>query len=535
MFFGNRLWINAVKALQQRACTKENYSALAFVVIFALLLSFSSGFFSKLQLSYVIGRDSQDLLNTYSMQVNRFPEVLSRLSKNFQYDCGPLDQHQLRHITYNDYVIRRMTIRTNKGSRCSSFIGADVEARLTPLRKSPLSNVSLWVASESRKEQNLLVAEWQDERGSLMVHMEPLISDTIRNKYCNDCVLSAISSIDNPTVSFWRGDASLFSTSPLFSSELGEGLQVKTFVRDELLDRYQQNLWFPLFMLGAIVGTVIVTIRRIILRRKMSLHAMVEQGLANNEFVPYYQPIVDVSTNSLYGCEMLARWRRPGQDVISPMEFIPYVEKSGQILPITEQLIEKAVYEISKLNWQMTKQIISINVIPDQLESMDVLEQSLSPLKHSDISPDQIAFEVTERKQFNDLTKASDVIEQLRRRGIGVKLDDAGTGYGGFSYIQQLNIRSLKIDKMFVENIGTSDIKLSLLDSIIAFGKEAGMEMIAEGVETKEQSDYLAEQGVYLQQGYFFGRPMVFRDFAYFCKTMASHNYEENPITCTAA
>lgn len=76
---------------------------------------------------------------------------------------------------------------------------------------------------------------------------------------------------------------------------------------------------------------------------------------------------------------------------------------------------------------------------------------------------------------------------------------------------------------MFVENIGTSDIKLSLLDSIIAFGKQAGMEMIAEGVETKEQSEYLAEQGVYLQQGYYFGRPMVFRDFAYFCKGIASH------------
>jgi sensor c-di-GMP phosphodiesterase-like protein len=269
------------------------------------------------------------------------------------------------------------------------------------------------------------------------------------------------------------------------------------------------------------------------IRRKMSLHSLVEQGLAKQEFVPYYQPIVDVSSNSLYGCEMLARWQRPGQDVISPMEFIPYVEKSGQILPITEQLIEKAIYEISKLNWQMTKQVISINVVPDQLESLDVLEKSLKLLQHSEITPEQIAFEVTERKQFTDLTMASDVIEQLRMRGIGVKLDDAGTGYGGFSYIQQLNIRSLKIDKMFVENIGTADIKLSLLDSIIAFGKEAGMEMIAEGVETEEQSKYLAEQGVYLQQGYFFGKPMIFSDFAYFCKSMASQPQEQK-MACVA-
>ena len=143
----------------------------------------------------------------------------------------------------------------------------------------------------------------------------------------------------------------------------------------------------------------------------------------------------------------------------------------------------------------------------------------------------------TERKRFNNLAIASDVIEHLRLKGIDVKLDDAGTGYGGFSYIQQLNIRSLKIDKMFVENIGTSDIKLSLLDSIIAFGKEAGMEMIAEGVETEEQSQYLAGQGVNLQQGFYFGRPMTFRDLAYFCKSMASDKFvnahKENALVST--
>ncbi|MCW8329325.1 EAL domain-containing protein [Photobacterium sp. SDRW27] len=534
MLFGNRFSETATKFGKCFTYTRPQFLSLAFVLGLALLLSSTSGFFSKLQLSYVISSDSRELLNTYSMKINDFPEVLSELSKNFQFDCGLLDQHQLQHIAYNDYVIRRITLTTSNGEQCTSFTGADVEARLAPLIDKLSPNVSLWVASESRNEQNLLVAEWKDQRGSLLLHLEPLISESIRNKYCNDCVLSSISSINNPTVSFWRGDASLFSSAPLFSSELGGGLRVNTFVKKELLARYQDNLWLPLFLLGGALGIICIYLQHTIMQRKLSLHSLVEQGIAKEEFVPYYQPIVDVSSNSLYGCEMLARWKRPGQEVISPMEFIPYVEKSGQILPITDQLIKKAILEISKLNWQATKQVISINVVPDQLESLDVMEKSLSLLQYSEIKPDQIAFEVTERKQFTDLTMASDVIEQLRIRGINVKLDDAGTGYGGFSYIQQLNIRSLKIDKMFVENIGTSDIKLSLLDSIIAFGKEAGMEMIAEGVETEEQSQYLAEQGVYLQQGYFFGRPMIFRDFAYFCKSMASHNHEEKKIEYAA-
>ncbi|MGR5148474.1 EAL domain-containing protein [Photobacterium alginatilyticum] len=533
MLFDNRARNTEASVFKRGVLKKHNLSSIAFVLGLSFLFSLLSGFFSQLQLSYIISSDSRELLNTYSMKVERFPEVLSSLSRNFQFDCGPLDQHQLQHIAYNDYVIRRITIKTKSGAQCSSFQGSDTESRLVPLLNNMTPDVSLWVASESRSEQNLLVAEWKGEKGRLLVHMEPLVSETLRNKYCDDCVLSSISSIDSPTVSYWRGDAALLVNEPLFTSEFSEGLMINTFVKQELLTQYKEELWLPLFLFGGGLGTICLSLYRMFIRRKMSLHSLVEQGLAKQEFVPYYQPIVDVSSNSLYGCEMLARWQRPGQDVISPMEFIPYVEKSGQILPITEQLIEKAIYEISKLNWQMTKQVISINVVPDQLESLDVLEKSLKLLQHSEITPEQIAFEVTERKQFTDLTMASDVIEQLRMRGIGVKLDDAGTGYGGFSYIQQLNIRSLKIDKMFVENIGTADIKLSLLDSIIAFGKEAGMEMIAEGVETEEQSKYLAEQGVYLQQGYFFGKPMIFSDFAYFCKSMASQPQEQK-MACVA-
>ncbi|MGF1759477.1 EAL domain-containing protein [Photobacterium sagamiensis] len=515
---------------------KAELYAFAFVIGLAFLFSLSTGYFSKHQLSYVIRTDSKELLQTYSLSFAEFQNDLSKLSEKFQLDCGALDEHQLQHIVYNDYIIRRITLQTQDGKQCTSFKGADIESRLAPLIKNLSSNVSLWVTSESRNEQNILVAEWKDERGTMLVHMEPLVSDTLRNKYCDDCILSSMSSIDNPTVSFWRGDASLLSKEPLFSSEFVNGLRLNTFVKSELLDKYKEKLWLPLFLLGGALGVLFIFIYRTIVRRKMSLHSLVEQGLAKREFIPYYQPIVNVATNSLYGCEMLARWKRPGQDMISPMEFIPYVEKSGQILPITEQLMEKAINEIGKLNWHTTKQIISINVVPDQLESLEVIEKSLDLLRNSELEPTQIAFEVTERKRFNNLAIASDVIEHLRLKGVNVKLDDAGTGYGGFSYIQQLNIRSLKIDKMFVENIGTSDIKLSLLDSIIAFGKEAGMEMIAEGVETEEQSQYLAEQGVNLQQGFYFGRPMTFRDFAYFCKSMASDKFvnphKENALVC---
>lgn len=496
---------------------------LSFCFIFGIagLFSLLSVPAAQLYLAYRIGADSNELLSTYSMRLEQLPVFLTTRSQDFQFDCGATDQALLNGMAYQNFVIKRITLQTPDGRLCSSYAGESANGREMPLLEQLAAQVSLWVVKTSEQE-NLLAAKWRGAPGQLTLYLEPLVSESLRHKYCRDCVLSVMSSVDDPTVAYWRGDITLSNESPLFQTKLLEQLQVDTFVRPQLLANYKAEFWLPLFMLGAVLATLSLSGYRQFKQRKLSLHALIERGLAKQEFVPYYQPIVDVSTNVLYGCEMLARWQRPGQGVVPPMEFIPYVEKSGQILPITEQLIEKAVGEMSKLNWQMTKQVLSINVVPDQLESLEVMEKSLALLAHSKMTPEQIAFEVTERKQFTNLAMASDVIEQLRERGIDVKLDDAGTGYGGFSYIQQLNIRSLKIDKMFVDNIGTEDLKLSLLDSIIAFGREAGMEMIAEGVETEQQSRYLATQGVYLQQGYYFGKPMTFKDFAYFCKGIAA-------------
>ncbi|WP_053062463.1 EAL domain-containing protein [Photobacterium aquae] len=506
-----------------KQCQPNGY--LFFVVVITLCASFAlmfTGIASRTYISTMLKYDAQELLSTYSNRVERYPDSLYALSEKFRFDCSEDDQHYLEQISYSDYMIRRISLQLKNGIKCSSFDTIESDRAMKPLVNNVNKNISLWVVNELNDKQQIIVAEWKNHLGSMFVYLEPLIVDSLRNIYCDDCVLTRLTSTENSNISFFRGDASLLEQEPLLSSTYDNGLRVDIYVSPRLMNHYEQAAILPLLLLGATFGMIFVATYRLFLTRRLSLHSLVEQGLARKEFIPYYQPIVNVSNNSLYGCEMLARWQRPGCDMISPMEFIPYVEKSGQIFPITEQLLSRAAREMDKLNWQETRQVISINIVPDQLEHPDVMKRALALLEESNISPDQIAFEVTERKRFTDLAMASNVIEQLRDQGIDVKLDDAGTGYGGFSYIQQLNIRSLKIDKMFVETIGTSDIKLSLLDSIIAFGKEAGMEMIAEGVETCEQSTYLANRGVVLQQGFYFGKPMEFRDFAYYCKSIVA-------------
>ncbi|MFA7258182.1 MAG: EAL domain-containing protein, partial [Aeromonas bestiarum] len=151
-------------------------------------------------------------------------------------------------------------------------------------------------------------------------------------------------------------------------------------------------------------------------------------------------------------------------------------------------------------------QWVSVNIVATHLEQPHL--RSLLQ-RHGWPSPTRLTFELTERKPITDIKAAIGEITALQQLGYHFKLDDFGTGYGGFAYLQRLGIRQIKIDKMFVDTIGTDDLKRTLLDSIIAFGHESGMEMIAEGVETGEQVEYLRQHGVHLIQGYVYARPMA--------------------------
>ena len=169
---------------------------------------------------------------------------------------------------------------------------------------------------------------------------------------------------------------------------------------------------------------------------------------------------------------------------------------------MTEQLLEQVITDLPQL---APEQWVSVNLVAAHIEQpllRTLLAHSQNP------SPARLTFELTERKPILDIKAATEEITLLQQMGYHFKLDDFGTGYGGFAYLQSLGIRQIKIDKMFVDTIGTNDLKRSVLDAIIVFGRESGMEMIAEGVESQLQVDYLSQHGVYLIQGYFFGKPM---------------------------
>ena len=250
------------------------------------------------------------------------------------------------------------------------------------------------------------------------------------------------------------------------------------------------------------MGTLLVAAYWGLRNYRRSLKGLLQAGLARREFVPFYQPVVDSRSQQVVGFEALLRWQRGG-GLIPPGAFIDYAEEQQLILPMTSQLLEKVIADLPKL---APGQWVSVNIVAAHLEHPHLRNLLL---QHGWPSPAQLTFELTERKPITDIKTVVIEITALQQQGYHFKLDDFGTGYGGFAYLQRLGIRQIKIDKMFVDTIGTDDLKRSVLDATIAFYRESGMEMIAEGVERQEQVDYLQQHGVHLIQGYVYAPPMA--------------------------
>jgi EAL domain-containing protein (putative c-di-GMP-specific phosphodiesterase class I) len=300
----------------------------------------------------------------------------------------------------------------------------------------------------------------------------------------------------------------------LEASQDGLSLALSLQAGPAFLEHYRLQGWLAssLLALTLSAGVGYLTLRLLLARN--SLDFLIQEGLRQRAFVPFYQPIVDSRDGRLLGAEALVRWIGADGVIRPPSQFIPYAEDSGLILPITEQLTATVVLDIARFGWAGSERFVSINLVPEQLKDHRYGEQLVAAIAANGLKPCNVSVEITERRQFKDLANGRRVLGQLTEQGIEVKLDDAGTGFGGFSYVQELPIGTLKIDKMFIDTLLMGrDAKRPVLDAIVEFAKASGLQTIAEGVETTEQVQQLAAMGVFAIQGYVYGKPMSAEDF----------------------
>lgn len=252
------------------------------------------------------------------------------------------------------------------------------------------------------------------------------------------------------------------------------------------------------------------------LEKKDRLLSEIVHGIQQREFVPYYQPKVNYQTGRIQGVEALIRWNHPERGILSPAIFLPLVETYPEIMIDLENVIfESIMIEVKSLIDYFSDNYgfrVSINLSPIQFSRDSLIIYLLEICKRFSIHPQYIEFELTESSMLADLESAIDVSNQLQAAGFSVALDDFGTGYSSLSYIQNLPVNVIKLDYSFVKKI-PKDVRSSyVVEHIISLAHRLELEIVAEGVEYKEQLDYLGKLNVDYIQGFYFFKPMPIKD-----------------------
>lgn len=243
------------------------------------------------------------------------------------------------------------------------------------------------------------------------------------------------------------------------------------------------------------------------IRQQLSPAAQLKAGLKRREFYLVYQPVFDLRTNHCVGAEVLLRWKRISGEEISPDEFIPLAEKYGLIRQITDLVIELVAKEAKGIFRTYPLFHLAINVSAEDLHSSDIIS-SLQKLTYiTNAGPGNLIVEATERKIMNlDLLKQT--LLAIHSLGIKVAIDDFGTGYSNLSYLENLEVDYLKIDKSFVDAVGTESSTSQVILHIIKMAKALNLQIVAEGVEHKEQAEFIRDKGVQFAQGWLYSKPI---------------------------
>jgi diguanylate cyclase (GGDEF)-like protein len=235
------------------------------------------------------------------------------------------------------------------------------------------------------------------------------------------------------------------------------------------------------------------------------------KALAEKEYQLYYQPKVNIKTGAIVGAEALIRWISPGV-VIAPDVFIPLAEENGFIVELGRWVVKEAVKQQRLWKEKNIDIVISINVSAKQLLEDNFIREFKNMLEQNRVEPSKIDVEITEYLFLQHSEKNSQILQELHDFGVNISLDDFGTGYSSLSYLKRFPIDSLKIDKAFIDDY-SSERGAIFVDTIVKMGQTLNMNVIAEGVELKEQLDYLKTIGCDQYQGYYFSKPLNVDDF----------------------
>ncbi|MFW9267560.1 EAL domain-containing protein [Pseudomonas sp. D2-30] len=264
-------------------------------------------------------------------------------------------------------------------------------------------------------------------------------------------------------------------------------------------------------------------------RQQQTIESGLRLALQRKEFVLHYQPKLDLTSGKVVGAEALVRWNRPDQGLVYPSDFIPVAEDSGLIVPLSQWVLQEACQQACR--WQaegMRPLYLSVNVSAIDFRQRGFVDGIARTLKETGLDPTQLELEITESVLMQNIDTTVATLNAIKHLGIRLAIDDFGTGYSSLSYLQKFPVDVLKIDQSFVGDLSIDSNDAKLVSTIISLGKSLNLHIIAEGVETREQLEFLKIHQCEEAQGYYFSKAVAPQAFS---QWMAEWEQRPNPFS----
>jgi EAL domain-containing protein (putative c-di-GMP-specific phosphodiesterase class I) len=254
----------------------------------------------------------------------------------------------------------------------------------------------------------------------------------------------------------------------------------------------------------------------------MELHSNLRKAVKNGEFLLHYQPQVELGSGRIVGAEALVRWRRADEELVPPGRFIPLAEESGLIVQIGEWVLNEACRQAKAwIDEGMAPMPVAVNLSAQQFKRGDILETVARALDESGLPPALLELELTETILLQETGVVMETLHRLKKLGVQLSIDDFGTGYSSLAYLKKLAVDKLKIDQSFVRDLAHDADDAAIVKAVIQLGHAMQLTVIAEGVETADQRDFLRRYGCDQIQGYLLSHPLPASEFAEFAASLA--------------
>ena len=260
-------------------------------------------------------------------------------------------------------------------------------------------------------------------------------------------------------------------------------------------------------------------------KERLAMESALYRALGQKEFLLHYQPQFDLSNNRMIGVEALIRWHHPALGMISPEAFIPILEDTGLIVSVGEWVLHTACAQNKR--WQdagLPPVRVAVNLSAIQFQQPDLVQAIRDVLQETGLAPEYLELEITENIAVNNEEAVIAILDELRAIGIQIAIDDFGTGYSSLSYLKRFPIDKLKIDQSFMKDYQGGTLDDGIVRAIIGMGHSLNLKVIAEGVETQQQADFLQRNGCDEVQGYYYGKPMAEKDLALLMRRAVTAN-----------